>query len=69
MQTMIIDIINNKAIKFLKDLELQQLIRVHKEDQTPETAIDWIVKYKGVMTKQPQSEIDNQLNELRNEWE
>jgi hypothetical protein len=68
MQTVTIDIINNKAIRLLQDLELLQLIRVRRELQPP-TATDWAAKYKGAMTKQPLTDIDNQLNELRNEWE
>jgi len=68
MQTVTIDIINNKAIRLLQDLELLQLIRVRREQQPP-TATDWAAKYKGAMTKQPLTDIDNQLNELRNEWE
>jgi hypothetical protein len=69
MQTVTIDIINNKAVRLLQDLELLQLIRVRREKQTPATAVNWAAKYKGAMTKQPLTEVDNQLNELRNEWE
>ena len=69
MQTVTIDILNNKAIRLLHDLELLQLIRVRRENQTPVTAVNWTTKYKGTMTKQPLTDIDNQLNELRNEWE
>lgn len=68
MHTITIDIINNKAIKLLQDLELMQLIRVRRE-QKPLTATDWTAKYKGAMTKQSLTDIDNQLNELRNEWD
>ncbi len=67
MQTLIIDVINNKALRLLQDMELLQLIHVRKEKQ--QIAIDWTAKYKGAMTKQPLAEVDNQLNELRNEWE
>ncbi len=69
MQTLTIDIINNKAVRLLQDLELLQLIRVRKDKQAPESNIDWAAKYKGAMTKQPIADIDTQLNELRNEWE
>lgn len=68
MQTVTIDIINNKAIRLLQDLELLQLIRVRREQQ-PSTVTNWAAKYKGAMTKQPLTDIDNQLKELRNEWE
>ena len=69
MQTVTIDIINIKALRLLQDLELLQLIRVRRDKQTDAQAINWLAKYKGAMTKQPLSDIDNQLNELRNEWE
>lgn len=69
MQTITIDIINNKALRLLQDLELLQLIRMRKEKTPPVAAINWSAKYKGAMTKQPLTDIDNQLNELRNEWE
>ena len=68
IQTITIDVINEKAMKLLKDLELLQLIRMHK-DNTTNTFINWAQKYKGTMTKQSLKDIDNQLNELRNEWE
>ena len=69
MQTLTIDILNKKAVKLLKDLELLQLIRVRKEKQIISTETNWAAKYKGAMSKQPLNDIDNQLNELRNEWE
>lgn len=69
MQTITIDVINKKALRLLKDLELLQLIRMRKEREFQKTSIDWATKYKGAMTKQPMIDIDRQLNELRNEWE
>jgi hypothetical protein len=69
MQTVTIDILNDNAIKLLQDLELLQLIRVRRENPLPSNIINWAEKYKGAMTRQPLSEVDNQLNELRNQWE
>ncbi len=69
MRTITIDIINDKAIKLLQDLETLKLIRVRKEKAKPAAAINWKAKYKGAMTKQEPKDIDNQLNELRNAWE
>ena len=68
IQTITIDIINQKALKLLQDLEQLQLIRLRREN-SPEAKIDWKGKYKGAMTKQPLSEIDSQINELRGGWE
>ena len=70
MKTITIDIINDKAIQLLKDLESLQLIRLRKEKSIEtENITNWAAKYKGAMQKQPAIEIDNQLNDLRNAWE
>ncbi len=66
-QTIVVDIINEKAMKLLQDLELLKLIRVHKKDD-PKT-VNYIKRYKGAMSKQPLPDVDSQLQELRNSWE
>ncbi len=63
MQTITVDIINNKALRLLQDLEEMQLIRLRKEKSKPE--VNWASKYKGAMSKQSISDIDSQLSELR----
>lgn len=69
MRTITIDIINEKAMKLLQDLELLKLIRLRKDKPGEKPAsMDW-TKYKGAMSKQSLNEIDQQLNELRSEWE
>lgn len=68
MKTITIDIINEKAIHLLQDLELLKLIRIRKEKAGQNNGTDW-GRYKGAMSKQPITEIDQQLNELRSEWE
>ena len=69
MQTLTIDIINEKAVKLLQDMELLHLIRLRHETPQKAELLNWADKYKGAMQKQPLSEIDNQLNELRGSWE
>ncbi len=70
MKTITIDIINDKAIQLLKDLESLQLIRLRSEKSIEtENITNWAAKYKGAMQKQPLIEIDSQLNDLRNSWE
>ncbi len=68
IRTITIDIINDKALKLLQDLELLQLIRLRREKNQP-GSINWAQRYKGAMTKQSITDIDNQLNDLRNAWE
>jgi len=69
IRTVTIDIINEKALNLLKDLELMKLIRLRRDKTETEKSIDWQTKYKGAMTKEPITNVDEQLNELRNDWE
>jgi len=69
MQTLTIDIINDKVIKLLEDMELLQLIRLHHEKPEKPDSLNRIGKYKGIMQKQDLAEIDKQLNDLRGAWE
>jgi hypothetical protein len=69
MKTLTIDIINEKAIKLIRDLELLKLIRIRKEKGKQKGTINWAAKYKGAMQKQPINEVDDQLHDLRSSWE
>ncbi|WP_426327339.1 hypothetical protein [Pedobacter sp. R-06] len=70
MRTITLDILNEKALSLLKDLELLKVIRLRKDSATSNvTDNDLISKYKGSMQKQPISDVDDQLNSIRNEWE
>lgn len=68
-QTLTIDIINDKAVKLIQDMEHLKLIRVRKEKSHQKGAINWAARYKGAMQKQPLNEVDDQLNDLRSSWE
>ncbi len=69
MQTITIDIINEKAVKLIQDMELRKLIRVRKEKSQKEELINWASKYKGAMQKHRLNEVDDELNDLRSSWE
>ncbi len=70
MKTITIDILNDKAISLLRDLELLKVIRLRSENDEPSpVSINLVEKYKGAMSKQPLNEVDRQLRELRNGWE
>jgi len=69
MKPVTLDILNDKAMSLLKDLELLKLIRVHRQTSVnQELKKDLIAKYKGAMTPQNKDEIDRQLQDLREEW-
>ncbi len=70
MRTITIDIINEKVLNLLKDMELLKLIRVHNDSEKRDSVKrdDW-KRFKGMLTSQPIEEVDRQLKELREEWE
>lgn len=62
--TIKIDILNEKALDLLKNLENLNLIRLHESTlQIKDTSA--IRFLKGKMTKQPIEEVERQLKELR----
>jgi hypothetical protein len=68
MQTLTIDIINDKAIKLLQEMEALGLIKIHEKRSVSGNLND-IRKLMGSMTKQPIEEIEAHLKELRDAWE
>jgi|688.fasta_scaffold994510_2 rRNA processing protein Krr1/Pno1 len=71
MKTITIDLLNNKALKLLQDLELLDIIRLHKtdENQTKSNIERWDIRFKGAMSKQSINTIDDEQKKLRDEWE
>jgi hypothetical protein len=70
MTTITLDILDNKALNLLKDLESLKVIRLHHPNEdNSKSATARIRSYKGLMTKQSPEEIDKQLDDLRNEWD
>jgi hypothetical protein len=67
IKTVTVDIINEKALKLLQDLEGLQLIRLRK-DKSESQSVDFS-RYKGAMGKQPIEDVNQQLGQLRNQWE
>ena len=54
MKTVTLDILDDKAINLLGDLEVMKVIRLHGlEDQNSKTPINSFTKYKAMMSKQP----------------
>jgi hypothetical protein len=66
-QTITIDIINDKALDLLKNLQDLNLIRLHQStlQKKDTSAVRFL---KGKMTKQPIEEVERQLRELRGSW-
>jgi hypothetical protein len=72
MRTLTIDLLNEKAMALLRDLELLKLIRLRKDkDDSKASTVNLVAKYKGAMSRQSVSvsDVDKQLKDIRNEWE
>jgi len=66
-KTISIDILDDKALDLLKNLESLNLIRLH-QGTIPFTDTSAIRFLRGKMTKQSPEEIERQLKELRGSW-
>jgi hypothetical protein len=67
--TMLIQLTNKKAFKLLYDMEELELIKVLKKNiaVTP-TKGKLSDKYKGSLTKEKGKELNEHVNQMRNEW-
>ena len=63
MQTVTIDILNNKAEQLLQDLEHEQLIHVRTEKRRTSSIFNWAAKYKDTLENRPLN--DSRVNEQR----
>jgi len=63
METVIIELTNQKAYKILKDLEELNIIKVIKKPSTLSSL------RKKIQTKMSNEEIDEQLHNIRDEWQ
>ena len=66
METVLIQINNNKAYKLLDDLEDLHIIKVLKKSIHPQQKLS--EKYAGKLPSDIADEIQNFVNESRNEW-
>lgn len=66
METVLIQINNDKAYKLLEDLEDLQIITVLKKSIQPQQKLS--EKYAGKLPSDVADEIQNFVNESRTEW-
>ena len=65
---MLIRLTNQKALKLLHELEELRLIKVLNEEMVPvkQKLSD---KYRGFITEEDGTQLNNHINQMRNEWE
>jgi hypothetical protein len=67
METLLIQVTNQKALGLLHELEELNLIKVIKENHTlVKTKLS--EKYKGSLTKEQGQELNEHIQQMRSEW-
>lgn len=68
MRTVTVELRNNNALRLLKDLELANIIRIlDKYKKKEKTKLS--ESLRGAISKERAKELNEQLNQMRNEWE
>ncbi len=69
MKTVTLDILNEKALNLLKDLELLNLIRFRKEKkEVASSKIKLSDKYRGIISKEQGQDLKLHIKQMRSEW-
>lgn len=68
MKTVTLDILNEKALNLLKDLELLNLIKFRKEKKVAPSKIKLSDKYRGIISKEQGQDLKLHIKQTRNEW-
>ncbi len=66
MDTMLIQLTNQKAAGLLHELEALNLIKVLKENVVPKTKLS--DKYKGIISKEQGQNLNEHIQQMRSEW-
>lgn len=67
METMLIQLTNQKAVGLLHELEELNLIKVLNQNTTPvKTKLS--DKYKGIITKEQGQNLNEHIKKMRSEW-
>ena len=66
METVLVQINNNKAYKLLEDLEDMHILKVLKKNVAPKQKLS--EKYAGKLPSDIADELQNYVTQSRNEW-
>ncbi len=67
METVLVQITNNKAYKLLQELEELNILKIIKEDVL-EKKVKLSDKYKGVFSKEDAANFNEHTQTMRKEW-
>ena len=76
MQTFVVEVLNEKAIPLLRDLENLDVIRLISQEPEPvdqpkpnQPAGRVSEQFRGIISPELAADLHRQLDEMRNEWE
>lgn len=68
MKTITVELRNNNALRLLKDLERANIIRLlDKEEKKEKPRLS--ASLRGAITKERANELNDQINQMRDEWQ
>ena len=66
METLHIQITNEKAVGLLNELVALHIIKIIKDDEVAKPKLS--TKYKGIISKEQGLNLDMHIKQMRNEW-
>jgi len=66
MESVIVELRNDKALQLLKDLEVLEILRIRKSE---EKRVSPLSKYKGIITGEASKDLIAHVEQIRNEWD
>lgn len=66
METIVIEVVNNKALIILKELEDLHLIKLVRKNSAPKEKLSG--KYRGVLSKKEGKDLNDHIDKMRGEW-
>lgn len=68
MDTILIELTNQKAVGLLHELEALNLIKVLKKNIEPASKARLSDKYKGIISKEQGQNLNEHITQMRSEW-
>ena len=71
MKAVNIDVLNNKVMNLLKEMEALGLIRISKQDLLTDTSLvdERASDYRGMISSELADQMQEQIQQSRNQWQ
>jgi len=68
METMLIELTNQKAAGLLNELAELNLIKIFRTEKDKSAKTKLSDKYRGILSREDGQQLNNHINQMRNEW-